>query len=405
MYPLAIMSGRIREHDGPPGRTDRTGTFRRVVEGGETFYVFHPRPLPPEPALSIDVELQKLLDTANQALGRLDGVTLLLPDPDLFLYSYIRKEAVLSSQIEGTQSSLSDLLLFEHDVASGAPIADVQETSNYIGAMHHGLRRIQEGFPLSLRLIKEVHGLLLQGVRGGHAVPGEFRRSQNWIGGTRPGNARYVPPPHHQVLPAMGALEKFLHDDPVPTPILIKAALAHAQFETIHPFLDGNGRVGRLLITLLLSAEGQVLTRPLLYLSLYLKEHRDEYYRHLTEIRTDGAWEEWLRFFLEGVIAVARSATATTQKIVHLVNNDRARVLTLGRASGSAARLHDLVTRELVFTIPKAAQALGVSEVTAGKAAAHLESLGVVREVTGRSRNRAFLYSGYLSLLQEELAR
>jgi len=310
---------------------------------------------------------------------------------------------VLSSQIEGTQSSLSDLLLFEHDVAPGAPIADVRETSNYIAAMTHGLQRLEDGFPLSLRLVKEVHGLLLQGVRGGQAAPGEFRRTQNWIGGTRPGTARYVPPPHHEVLSAMGALERFLHDDPAPTPLLIKAALAHAQFETIHPFLDGNGRVGRLLITLLLSAEGQVLSRPLLYLSLYLKEHRDEYYNHLTAVRTDGDWEAWLRFFLEGVVGVARSATETTQKIVRLVNDDRQKVVGLGRAAGSAARLHDLVTREIVFTIPNAARALAVSEVTAGKAASHLEGLGVVEEITGKARNRVFMYRGYLNLLQEEL--
>jgi Fic family protein len=386
-----------------PGRSDRAGTFRRVAEGGETYDVFHPKPLPPEPPLDIDVELHQLLDAANQALGRLDGVTLLLPDPDLFLYSYIRKEAVLSSQIEGTQSSLSDLLLYEHGVAPGTPIADVRETSNYIAAMNHGLKRIEEGFPLSLRLIKEVHGILLEGVRGGQADPGEFRRTQNWIGGTRPGTARYVPPPHHEVLPAMGALEKFLYDDPVPTPILIKAALAHAQFETIHPFLDGNGRVGRLLVTLLLCADGRVLTRPLLYLSLYFKEHRDEYYNHLTAIRVDGEWEAWLRFFLEGVIAVARAATETTQKIVRLINEDRQKVVGLGRPAGSALRLHDLVTREIVFTIPDAAETLELSEVTTGKAASHLEGLGIVKEVTGKTRNRVYVYTNYLNLLQEEL--
>src|SRR6266511_3172288 len=397
------MSPRTRDSRPNPGRSDRAGTFQRVTEGGESYYVFHPKPLPPDPPLDIDIELQQLLAKANQALGRLDGVTLLLPDPDLFLYSYIRKEAVLSSQIEGTQSSLSDLLLFEHDVAPGAPIADVRETSNYIAAMSHGLRRIEEGFPLSLRLIKEVHGLLLAGVRGGQASPGEFRRSQNWIGGTRPGTARYVPPPHQEVLPMMGALEKFLHDDPVPTPILIKAALAHAHFETIHPFLDGNGRIGRLLVTLLLSAEGKVLSRPLLYLSLYLKEHRDEYYNQLTATRIDGEWEAWLRFFLEGVVAVAEAATQTTQKIVHLVNDDRKKVVALGRAAGSAARLHDLVTREIVFTIPQAAQALEISEVTTGKAANHLEELGIVQEITGKARNRVYVYTNYLNLLQEEL--
>src|SRR5947209_4545204 len=270
----------------------------------------------------MDPDAQELIDTANQALGRLDGITLLLPDPDQFLYSYIRKEAVLSSQIEGTQSSLSDLLLFEHDEAPGVPVADTRETFNYIRAMNHGMARMQGGFPLSLRLFKEVHGLLLESGRGAERAPGEFRSSQNWIGGTRPGNARYVPPPAHQVTPAMGQLEKFLHGDPVQTPILIKAALAHAQFETIHPFLDGNGRVGRLLVTLLLCAtEPRVLSRPLLYLSLYLKQNRDEYYRHLQRIRTHGEWEKWLIFFLEGVIEVSGSATETTQRIVKLVSD------------------------------------------------------------------------------------
>src|SRR3954471_1743007 len=267
-----------------PGRSDRAGTFRRVSAGGETYFAFHPKPLPPDPPLVIDTELQDLLDTANQSLGRLDGITLLLPDPDQFIYSYIRKEAVLSSQIEGTQSSLSDLLLFEHDVAPGVPLEDVRETANYIRAMEHGLRRIREGFPLSLRLIGEIHARLLEGGRGAERAPGEFRRTQNWIGGTRPGNARYVPPPAHEVLAAIGALEKFLHDQPTPTPILVKAALGHAQFESIHPFLDGNGRIGRLLVTLLLCAEERVLSRPLLYLSLYLKENREEYYTRLQRI-------------------------------------------------------------------------------------------------------------------------
>lgn len=384
-----------------PARSDRAGSFRRTSIGGETYYTFYPRPLPPVPALEIDAELQTLLDLANQALGRLDGITLLLPDPDQFLYSYIRKEAVLSSQIEGTQSSLSDLLLFEHDITPGVPIEDVRETSNYIRAMNHGLERVRGGFPLSLRLLREIHGLLLEAGRGGERSPGEFRRSQNWIGGTRPGNARYVPPPAHEVLPSMGALEKFVHDDPEPTPILVKAALAHAQFETIHPFLDGNGRIGRLLVTLLLCAEGQVLSRPLLYLSLYLKENRDEYYARLQAIRTDGEWEAWLRFFLEGVVAVARSATETTRRIVALIEGDRQRVLLLGRAAGSAAQIHQLVTREVVFTIPDGARRTGLSEVTVAKAAAHLEGLGIVREVTGKPRNKLFAYGSYLALLQE----
>jgi Fic family protein len=388
-----------------PGVSDRAGAFRRVNAGGEEYYSFHPKPLPPGPPLEIGPDTQELLDKANQALGRLDGITLLLPDPDQFLYSYIRKEAVLSSQIEGTQSSLSDLLLFEHDEAPGVPVADTRETFNYIRAMNHGIDRVRGGFPLSLRVFKEVHGLLLESGRGAGQAPGEFRSSQNWIGGTRPGNARYVPPPAHEVLPAMGALEKFLHNDPVKTPILVKAALAHAQFETIHPFLDGNGRVGRLLITLLLcTEEQQVMSRPLLYLSLYLKRNRDEYYTHLQRVRTHGEWEEWLHFFLEGVNEVAGSATETTRRLLALVEEDRRAIHGLGRASGSALRLHELTIRQVVFRIPEAARDLSLSEVTVATTAAHLERLGIVREVTGRSRNKLFVYSKYLAVLEEGTA-
>ena len=388
-----------------PGASDRAGSFRRSNLAGETFYTFHPKPLPPNPPLRIDPDTQELLDKANQALGRLDGITLLLPDPDQFLYSYIRKEAVLSSQIEGTQSSLSDLLLFEHDEAPGVPVADTRETFNYIRAMNHGIQRMQEGFPLSLRLFKEVHALLLESGRGAGQAPGEFRSSQNWIGGTRPGNARYVPPPAHEVLAAVGALEKFLHNDPVKTPVLVKAALAHAQFETIHPFLDGNGRVGRLLITLILCAEEQrVMSRPLLYLSLYLKRNRDEYYRHLQRVRTHGEWEEWVRFFLEGVNEVADSATETTRRLLALVDGDRQAIHRLGRATGSALRLHELAVRQVVFRIPEAARDLSLSEVTVANTAAHLERLGIVREITGRSRNKLFVYSKYLAVLEEGTA-
>lgn len=385
-----------------PGVSSRAGVFRRLGGGGEEFYSFHPKPLPPNPALRIAADAQELLDLANQALGRLDGITLLLPDPDQFLYAYIRKEAVLSSQIEGTQSSLSDLLLFEHDEAPGVPVADTRETFNYIRAMNHGIARMRDGFPLSLRLFKEVHALLLESGRGAERAPGEFRSSQNWIGGTRPGNARYVPPPAHEVLPAMGALEKFIHNDPVKTPILVKAALAHGQFETIHPFLDGNGRVGRLLITLLLCAEDQqVMSRPLLYLSLHLKRNREEYYTRLQRIRTHGEWEEWLFFFLEGVNDVARSATDTTRRLLALIDLDRQAIHALGRASASALRLHELAIGQVVFRIPEASRALSLSEVTIANTAGHLERLGILREVTGRTRNKLFVYSTYLTVLEE----
>jgi Fic family protein len=383
------------------GAGERAGSFRRLTAGGETYFAFLPRPLPPDPPIRVDARLQELLDTANQALGRLDGISLLLPNPDQFLYTYVRKEAVLSSQIEGTQASLSDLLLYEHDVAPGVPVGDAGETANYILAMEHGLQRIAGGFPLSVRLFREIHAILLHGVRGRGRSPGEFRRSQNWIGGTRPGNARFVPPPAHEVEPAMAALEKFLHDDPGPTPILIKAALAHAQFETIHPFLDGNGRIGRLLITLLLCAEERVLSKPLLYLSLYLKRNRDDYYERLQRTRTHGEWEEWLEFFLEGVVDVAASATSTTRRILDLVQRDRDRIHTLGRAAASASRVYELAAKEIVVTIPQTARRLELSVPTVGKAVSHLEGLGILREMTGRARWKVYVYHEQLAVLNE----
>lgn len=388
----------------------RAGTFVPQADGPGGYSAFVPSRLPPDPPLVIDPLLQDLLDQANQALGRLDGVTLLLPDPDHFLYAYIRKEAVLSSQIEGTQSSLSDLLLFEHSATRAVASEDVQETSNYLLAMNHAIAEMAAGRPLCLSLLKEVHALLLQGSRGGATGPGEFRRVQNWLGGTGPSDARFVPPPPQEVPAAMGHLEKFLHDEPVRTPILLKAALAHAQFETIHPFLDGNGRAGRLLITMLLCAEPEpphrkVLSRPLLYLSLYLKRNRDTYYDHLQRIRTDGAWEQWLRFFLDGVIEVAGLATETTGQIVRMIETDRHRIHALGRAAGSAQQVHDLLAREVVVTIPQAARDLPLTEPTASSAIGNLEKLGIVRELTGRSRGRIYAYDRYLALLNEGTER
>lgn len=385
----------------PPRTTsDRAGRFVLAQGGAEPFYAFHPRPLPPSPPLAIDPDMQSLLDGANQALGRLDGVTLLLPDPGQFLYSYIRKEAVLSSQIEGTQSSLSDLLLFEQDVAPGVPVGDVEETANYIRAMNHGLNRVKEGFPVSLRLLREVHELLLTEGRGGERDPGQFRRTQNWIGGTRPGTATFVPPPADEAKDAIGLLEKFLHDDPVPTPILVKAALAHAQFETIHPFLDGNGRVGRLLITLLLCAEG-VLSQPLLYLSLYLKRNRTVYYDSLQAIRYNGEWEAWLQFFLEGVVEVAEGATETTRRIVAMINRDRNTIHELGGTASTPLRLHDYAIRRILVRPPAVAKALEVSDPTAYKAIEQLEIAGILSEITGRSWRRVYAYTEYLAILNE----
>jgi Fic family protein len=382
--------------------SNRAGVVVEVQAGPDGYSAFIPSPLPPEPPLDIGPRLQALLDEANQALGRLDGVTLLLPDPGQFLYSYVRKEAVLSSQIEGTQSSLSDLLLFENEATPGVPLDDVEQTSNYIRAMNHGIEQIEAGtLPLSNRLLREVHALLMAGVRGGDKAPGEFRRTQNWLGGTRPGNARFVPPPPSEVAAAMSDLEKFLHDVPKPTPILVKAALAHVQFETIHPFLDGNGRVGRLLITLLLCSE-KVLQQPLLYLSLYFKQNRDAYYDHLQRVRTHGAWEAWLEFFLEGVIAVAGSATETARRIRVLVDDDREKIHGLGRAAASALRVHDLAGRRVVLTAAGTASQLGLSVPTVNAALARLQEAGILREVTGRRRGRIFLYESYLELLQAD---
>ncbi|HEY6761285.1 MAG TPA: Fic family protein [Baekduia sp.] len=343
--------------------------------------------------------MQHLLDRANQALGRLDGMTLLLPDPDTLLYTYVRKEAVLSSQIEGTQSSLSDLLLFENDAVPGVPTEDVKETTNYLAAMDHGLAAIdQQRLPLSSRLLREIHTILLHDARGGDKARGDFRRVQNWLGGTRPQNARFVPPPPHVVPDAMSDLERFLHDEEVALPLLVKAALAHAQFETIHPFLDGNGRVGRLLITLMLCAE-RVLSRPLLYLSLYFKQHRDVYYERLQRIRTHGAWEEWVRFFLEGVAEVAAETTATTHDIVHLVEDDRRLVGGLGRAAGTASRLYEIAVRRVVVTPRLAIAETGLSSPAVHSGLRRLQDAGILREITGRQRGTVYVYTKYLALL------
>lgn len=309
----------------------RTGTYETLGTVGEPVRAFIPAPLPPDPPPTLTGARARLHDRALLACGRLDAITALLPEPDLFLYGYVRREALLSSQIEGTQSSLSDLLLFELDEAPGVPVSDVAEVSNYVAALEHGLARLREGFPLSHRLLREMHAALLARGRGADKQPGEFRQSQNWIGGTRPGNAHFVPPPPQRVEDCMAALERFLHDQSLPFSTLIKAALAHVQFETIHPFLDGNGRVGRLLIALLLHHEG-VLRQPLLYLSLYLKQHRAEYYRLLDAVRHDGDWEAWLDFFLEGVLVIATGAVDTAHRLLALFREDAELVRARGRA-------------------------------------------------------------------------
>jgi Fic family protein len=384
------------------GRSGRMVTTSSVA--GEPVRAFLPHPLPPDPPLSIDAELRSTLDAALLALGRLDSVTTLLPDTRLFLYTYIRKEAVLSSQIEGTQSSLSDLLAYEAGEAPGVPLDDVVEVSNYVAALEHGLSRLREGFPLSNRLLREIHALLLRDGRGAEKNPGEFRRSQNGIGGTRPGNALFVPPPPEYVAECMGALERWLHDEPERTPTLLKAALAHVQFETIHPFLDGNGRVGRLLMTLLLCAEG-VLAEPLLYLSLYLKQHRAEYYDLLGRVRTDGDWEAWVSFIAEGVRQTAPGAVTTAQRLVRLFQGDRGRIREIGRAAGSALRVHAALQERPLASASGLATRTGLSVPAVNATLVTLQEIGVVREVTGRRRNRLFSYEAYLGILNEGTER
>lgn len=368
--------------------------------GDEPVKAFVPQPLPPDPPLVINRALRESLDQALLALGRLDGVTALLPDTRLFLYMYVRKEAVLSSQIEGTQSSLSDLLLFELEEAPGVPLDDVIEVSNYVAALEHGLSRCEGGFPLSNRLVKEIHGVLLQRGRGSNKTPGEFRRSQNWIGGSRPGNAIFVPPPPDHVADAMSALELFLHDRENQSPILIRAALAHAQFETIHPFLDGNGRVGRLLIPLLLCLNG-VLKEPLLYLSLYFKSHRQQYYDLLNSVRTEGDWEKWVLFFTDGVRETAESAAKTARRLAEMVERDRKRIQGFGRISGSSLQVHHLLQQRPLTTLSSLAAGTHLSMPTVTKAIRALKDGGLVKEITGRKRGRIFSYEEYLDIMNE----
>ena len=377
-----------------------SGRYESSVAGGEAVRAFVPAQLPPSPPLALDGRLQVLQEQAGLALGRLDSLTTLLPDPGLFLYMYVRKEAVLSSQIEGTQSSLSDLLLYELDEMPGVPLDDVVEVSNYVAALEHGLTRLNDGFPLSNRLLREIHGVLLAKGRGSDRDPGHFRRSQNWVGGLRPGAAHFVPPPPHLLQECMGELERFLHDARAELPVLVLAGLAHVQFETIHPFLDGNGRVGRLLITLLLVDAG-VLRAPLLYLSLYLKSRRDEYYRRLDAVRTDGDWEGWLGFFLEGVRDTADQAVSTAHRLVQLLEGDRLQIQGRGRAAGSALRVHQALTERPILSLVEAAARTGRSFPAVANGMKVLENAGLVRELTGRKRNRLYGYDGYLEILRE----
>jgi Fic family protein len=374
------------------------GRYAMSIAGSEEVRAFVPAPLPPVPPLELIGTVRAALDQALLALGRLDGTAAALPDAHLLLYTYVRKEAVLSSQIEGTQSTLDDLLTHELGEAPGVPVEDVAEVSRYVEAMNHGLQRLHADFPLSNRLLREMHGILLADGRGAEKTPGEFRRSQNWIGGSRPGNAAFVPPPPQDVDSCMGDLERFLHSD---TPPLVKAALAHVQFETIHPFLDGNGRIGRLLITLLLCHD-KVLREPLLYSSLYLKQHRQQYYAELNAVRETGDFERWLEFFATAIRVSAEHATMTGQRIFAVFREDRIQLRALGRQAPAALLIQEALQSKPLATIAALAKSTGLTTPTVTQALRALERLNMVRETTGRARGRILSYVRYLDALNSE---
>jgi Fic family protein len=382
----------------PPGR------YAKVAAAGESFKAFIPAPLPPRPPVDWTPALRSRFDAALLALGRLDAITDLLPNAALLLYSFVRKEAVLSSMIEGTQSSLADLMLYELDEQPGVPIEDAREVSLYVAALEHGLKRLRGGFPLSLRLVREVHKVLLGAGRGERLTPGEFRRTQVWIGGTRPGTAVFVPPPANEVDECLKHLERFLHDEPEATPPLVKAALVHVQFETIHPFPDGNGRVGRLLIALQL-AHDNLLREPLLYLSLHFKAHRQTYYELLNRVRESGDWETWLEFFAEAVLSTATEAASSAKRLLELGVADGRRIETLGRAAGSALAVYRALQRQPIANAASLVKATNLTAATINKSLAHLERLGIVAELTSRQRGRVFSYRRYADILNEGMDR
>ncbi len=377
-------------------RSDRAGQIITQMSGPDGYQSFVPKPLPPEPPMDYDDEIKILSEKANRALGRLDSITSILPNPKMFMYIYVRKEAVLSSQIEGTQASMTDLLEFEAGLEKKSTPDDTYEVSNYTKAIYHGLDRL-ETLPLSSRLLKEIHAILLKDTRGGHKNPGEYRRSQNWIGGTKPSDANFVPPPPHEVERCMGALERFIQEDNG-TPPLMKAGLAHAQFETIHPFLDGNGRIGRLLITFMLCHD-RVIETPLLYLSLFFMKNRSEYYERLNAVRRDGDWENWMKFFLTGVFEVSMEAVEKAKKIMNLLEEDRAKITALKKAAASALKLHEQLVWSPVITVPKLTDKMNVSQPTARSAVLNLVKLGILTEVGGRKRDKEYIYMKYLELI------
>lgn len=388
-----------------------TGRYERTTVGGEEVAAFIPLALPPAaPPISLDAVLSDRLRAAEQALVRLELAGEMVPSLDWFIYAFVRKEAVLSSQIEGTQATLVDLLTFEASESaerSETPNADVEEICNYLDALGYSRAQLADahGLPLSMRLLSETHRRLMQGVRGAEKLPGEVRRSQNWIGGSRPGNAAYVPPPPHALPEVLGAFENYLHSTDALSPLL-RAGLLHVQFETIHPYLDGNGRIGRLLVTLLLE-HWQLLTKPLLYLSLFFKRHKDEYYRRLNAVRVDGDWEAWLDFFLDGVATIADEAVTSARELFGLVASDRSKVLALDNMSVVAVRLFELLPRHPVLTVANVMKLVDTTKPTAGRAIELLTSAGVLLETTGKKRDRTYVYQHYLDRLKvgTELAR
>jgi len=371
--------------------------IKSSLVAGEHYNAYVPKPLPPIPAINME-EISVWLEKANIAIGELNGIVESVPDPAIINYMYVRKEAVLSSQIEGTQSTLDDLLRYESEGSSGVTVDDVSEVSSYVAALYHGLQRIQGGFPLSFRLVKEVHKILLSNFRGHQKTPGEFRRTQNWIGGTRPGNAHFIPPPPDKMIDCLDALEKFIHTKNK-MPLLVKAALIHHQFETIHPFLDGNGRSGRLLITLFLYTAG-FLRSPFLYLSLFFRQHRDLYYEKLSEPRKTGDWESWLNFFLEGTAETAADAIKTLLEIKNLFAKDDEKLSGLGRARASTETIFAVFKQKPVLSIAEITRRTGLTKPTAISTVKRLIDLGIIENISDKKWGQIYAYSAYIALLR-----
>jgi Fic family protein len=375
----------------------RIGSYVTVKVPGESYKAYIPSKLPFSPVINME-SLATLLERAVQAIAEANQISNSIPNVSLFVYTYVRKEALLSSQIEGTQSSFSDLILFENKQKPSVSIDDVEEVSLYVKAINHAVKRLNGGFPLSLRLLKETHEILLSGGRGKHKLPGEFRRSQNWIGGTRPGNALFVPPPVDYLDDCLSNLEKFLHYTKMP--ILIKAGIAHVQFETIHPFLDGNGRLGRLLI-ILLFIEGDLLDAPILYLSLYFKKHRETYYNLLEEVRIHGTWETWVEFFLQGVIETSKDVTKTIKKINTIFEHDAKEIQKVGRARFSCERVLEFLKKLPQASVNVVAESLDMSLPTARAVLALMVKHKIVKEISGKQRGKVYVYKKYLDILEE----